>query len=94
MYHGTPATGTGRVEELVERIFLKYVLRIWKAVDNVNDILKKAECSSHFSYIKSKGELLFLDISGCGYTMSDPDVASSPRFFEEGTSFPWGGYFV
>ena len=77
------------VEEFVDEHFMKYINndgRILKAGDSDIDILKKTDCYCYFSYIKSEGELVVLDIQWCGYTMFDSEVASSLRFFE-GTLF-------
>ena len=78
------------VEEFVDEHFMKYINndgRILKAGDSDIDILKKTDCYCFFSYIKSEGELVVLDIQWCGYTMFDSEVASSLRFFEESTLF-------
>ena len=78
------------VEEFVDEHFMKYINndgRILKAGDSDIDTLKKTDCYCYFSYIKSEGELVVLDIQWCGYTMFDSEVASSLRFFEEGTLF-------
>ena len=78
------------VEVFVDRNFMKYINNdgtILKAGHSDNDILEKTKCYFHFSYIKSEGELIVLDIQGCCYIIFDPDVASARRFFEEYTLF-------
>lgn len=57
------------------------------------DILKKAECCSHFSYTKSESEMIVLDIQRHGYTMFDAKVASSLPFSEDGKLFCVGNLF-
>ena len=85
--------GTGEDETLIIEEFVDENFVTLKAGDSDNDILKKGKCCSHFSYKKSEGELIVLDIQGCGYPMFDPEVASSLRFFEEGTLFSVGNLF-
>ena len=39
--------------------------------------LEKAECLAHFSYHWSENKLLLVDIQGAGYTLYDPEIATS-----------------
>ena len=66
------------IEEFVDGNFRKYVN------SNGNDCCKgdrsalfeKAECLAHFTYERSKKEVMLLDIQGCEYSLIDPEIAS------------------
>ena len=84
------------IKEFADANFMKYINKdgtILNTGDSDNDVLKKTECCSHVSDIKSEGELIVLDIQGCDYTIFDPEVVSSLYFFEEGTLFGVGNLF-
>ncbi|CAB4007086.1 transient receptor potential cation channel subfamily M member 6-like [Paramuricea clavata] len=71
------------VEEFVDGEFSKYINNDGTLCKNVNEvILQKAECLSHFSFEKSNNQVMVLDIQGCGYSLVDPEVASSSLFDE------------
>lgn len=71
------------VEEYVYRVFSKYINNDGTLCQDVHDvIMQKAECLSHFSFEKSSCQLMLLDIQGCGYSLVDPEVASSSLFDE------------
>ena len=73
------------VEDYVDGSFTKYINNdgtISKSIDDGN-ALQMAECLTHFSYVKSKDALLLVDIQGCGYTLYDPEIATSKGSFDE-----------
>ena len=41
-----------------------------------NECHDKADAFDHYTYEKSQGNLVVLDIQGVGYSLCDPDVAS------------------
>lgn len=79
-YEEEPVT----VEELVAGKFLKYVNNDGTCVkpsedeeDDVKDIFLKAQCLVHMSYVMSKKQLMLLDIQGSGYSLYDPEMATT-----------------
>ena len=68
------------VEELVSGSFYKYVNNDGTCIvlkDEDKDIFLKAQCLMHASYLFSNKELMLLDIEGSGYTLYDPEVATT-----------------
>ena len=64
------------VEEFVEGTFTKYINNDGLPCSNIEeDLHKKAECLSHYSYVHSKRQVMVVDIQGAGY-MFDPEVVS------------------
>jgi hypothetical protein len=50
----------------------------------------KAECYAHFTYEKSEGKLIVLDLQGSKYTLYDPDISSS-ELLDDGKMQFWYG---
>ena len=50
---------------------------------NPQDIVKKAECFVHFTYVKSGEQLVGLDIQGNESTLTDPEIATKTLCDEE-----------
>ena len=44
--------------------------------ENKKELIAKDECLCHYSFVKSEGELLLVDIQGCDYFLFDPEIAS------------------
>ena len=66
------------VEEFVEGTFTKYINNDGLPCGNIEeDLHKKAECLSHYSYVHSKKQVMVVDIQGAGYNMFDPEIASA-----------------
>jgi hypothetical protein len=83
VYFGKKGDKFVTVEEFVDGEFSKYINNYGTLCNNVNEvILQKAECLSHFSFEKSNNQVTVLDIQGCGYSLVDPEVASSSLFDE------------
>ncbi len=61
--------------------------RFYKYVNNNGDILPlhtskldvglKAQCYCHYTYVKSKKQLMVLDIQGVNYQLCDPEISST-----------------
>lgn len=66
------------VEEFVPGNFVKYVNNDGLICSKDSDMRQKAESLPHFSFIKSKEELMVLDIQGSvsQYKLFDPEIAS------------------
>lgn len=66
------------IEKYIPGSFIKYMNNTEQlCVDGGNEYAQKAECLSHFSFIKSQGKLMVMDIQGCGEKLYDPEIASS-----------------
>jgi hypothetical protein len=66
------------LEEFIEGDFVKYINNTGKAcVPDIDIIGQKAQCLAHFSYEKSKSELMILDIQGSGHMLFDPEIATA-----------------
>ena len=48
-----------------------------------SDIALKAEMFSHYTYAKSQSQLMVLDVQGAGYSLCDPEIASSQLVDDE-----------
>lgn len=66
------------VEEFVDGTFVKYINNNGiSCVEDGNVIGQKAQCLSHFSYEKSGGKLMVVDLQGSSYDLYDPEIATS-----------------
>ena len=65
------------VEEFVSGTFDKYINNDGTICGKNKNLTEKAECLAHYSYEKSKKEIMVVDIQGCGVRLFDPEVASS-----------------
>ena len=68
------------VEEFIPGEFKKYINNDGTIVYGLPEDLEmslKAQCLSHYTYVKSNKKLLLLDIQGAGFTLFDPEVATS-----------------
>lgn len=73
------------VEEYIEREFVKYINNngdLWQPSDEIVDM---AECFAHFTYEKSDGKIMVLDLQGSKYNLYDPEIASSELLDGDGT---------
>ena len=65
-------------ERYIDGNFQKYINNMGKlSVHNNNFLGQKAECFAHFSYKKSKKQLMVLDLQGSGHLLYDPEIAST-----------------
>lgn len=71
------------VERYIDGNFQKYLNNTGElSVPNDNLLGQKAECLAHFSYEKSKKQLMVLDLQGSGHLLYDPEIAST-KLLEE-----------
>ncbi len=71
------------IEEFIEGKFEKYVNNDGTVCTRGDDIQLKAECLVHFSFHKSDGKLMLLDIQGAGMKLCDPEIASCQLLSED-----------
>lgn len=72
------------VEEYIDGKFAKYINNNGDIFTKDGILCKKAESLAHFSYEKSQGKLMVLDIQGSGYSLYDPEISSADQVDEEG----------
>ena len=66
------------VEEYVEGDFVKYINNNACICSNSSSVASmKAQSLVHFSYEKSEGKLMLLDLQGSGFHLFDPEIAST-----------------
>ena len=54
------------------------IMMVQSSTKNLHAVNKaKAECYSHFTFKKSEGKFVVLDIQGCGLTFCDPEIATT-----------------
>ena len=56
-------------EEYIDGEFTKYLNNTGKPCDRDSDIWKKCESLAHFSYERSSGNLMVVDMQGSGHTL-------------------------
>lgn len=71
------------IEEYIDGNFVKYINNNGDICDG-GEICDKAEAFAHFTYEKSEGKLIVLDIQGAGYTLYDPEIATLQLLSDEG----------
>ena len=66
------------VEELVSGEFSKYINNDGlPCSEQDEDLVQKAGCLTHYSYIKSEKQVMVVDVQGVGCDLFDPEIASS-----------------
>lgn len=65
------------VEDYLSGKFCKYINNNGDFSSNGDEVSLKAEAFVHYSYVKSGAQLMVLDIQGVGYSLCDPEIASS-----------------
>jgi len=66
------------VEKFIPGVFKKYINNNGESIEGGHEeLIEKAECLSHFSYQKSKGKLLLVDIQGSDFDLYDPEFATA-----------------
>ena len=81
-------TNTGEyvtVEEFIDGDFIKYINNDGIVNSKQHQLMGKAECFAHFTFQKSQGKLIVLDIQGSDQYLYDPETASSELFNDDGT---------
>ena len=72
------------VEEFIPGDFAKFINNNGIVCEEDTMLCKKAQAFSHFTYEKSEGKVMVLDIQGSGYTLYDPEIASAEIHNEDG----------
>lgn len=65
------------IEEFIDGVFVKYINNNGDICAEDDVLCDKAQCFSHFTYEKSQGKLMVLDVQGAGLTLYDPEIASA-----------------
>ena len=72
------------VEEFILGDFVKFINNNGIVFEEDTMLCKKAQAFSHFTYDKSEGKVMVLDIQGSGYTLYDPEIASADLHSKDG----------
>ena len=72
------------VEEFIDGDFIKYINNDGFLCKKHHHLMSKAECYAHFTYQKSEGKLIVLDIQGSNQFLYDPEIASSDLLSDDG----------
>jgi len=67
----------GTIEEFIDGVFVKYISNNGDIGAEDDVLCDKAQCFLHFTYEKSQGTLMELDVQGAGLTLYDPEIASA-----------------
>ena len=85
-YHATTTKGEPLfIEPFIEGRFDKYVNNngtvssVRNGDEQQQELQSKAEALCHFSYSRSSKFAMVLDIQGCGFSLTDPEVATIER---------------
>lgn len=71
------------IEDFICGHFRKYINNDGSIDEEKDELVRKAECLAHFSYQKSKKQLILLDIQGSGHTLFDPEIATAVDYMEQ-----------
>ena len=71
------------IEEFIKGDFVKYMNNNGEVCEE-GTVCDKAQAFVHFTYEKSEGKLIVLDIQGAGYTLYDPEIASLDLLSDDG----------
>ena len=77
------------IEEYISGSFKKYVNNDREISNEKCASCEKAECLAHFSFEKSDRKLMLLDIQGAGYTLCDPEIATTELLSDEDDYVLW-----
>lgn len=58
-------------------MFVKYINNNGDICAKDDVLCDKAQCFTHFTYEKSQGKLMVLDVHGAGLNLYDPEIASA-----------------
>ena len=73
------------VEEYINGTFVKYINNNGVLCLTDDMVCDKAQCFAHFTFEKSEGRLIVLDIQGAEYNLYDPEIASSQLLNDDGS---------
>ena len=73
------------VEEYIDGDFIKYINNDGSLCSKQHPLMEKAECFAHYTFQKSKGKLIVLDLQGFNNTLYDPEISSSELLNDDGT---------
>ena len=58
-----------------------------KYLMNIKVIYEKAHALAHFTYNYTGKEMMLLDLQGSGYSLYDPEIATSDLFDDDGEAY-------
>ena len=70
------------IEEFIDGKFTKYINNNGESCSSGENELK-AQCLTHFTYVKSEEHLMLLDVQGSGVDLYDPEIASNNLYDEK-----------
>ena len=73
------------IEEFIDGVFVKYINNNGDICTEDDVLCDKAQCFAHFTYEKSKGKLMVLDVQGAGLNLYDPEIASAELTDDDGS---------
>ncbi|KXJ10632.1 Transient receptor potential cation channel subfamily M member 6 [Exaiptasia diaphana] len=65
------------IEKYLEGTFSKHVNNTGKVCGDGSEVSLKAEAFSHYTYQKSREQLMVLDVQGVGFDLCDPEIATT-----------------
>lgn len=77
VYYGKLRDESVTVEPYIPGTFKKYINNNGEILVKDGEIAAKVEAFAHFTYVKSEKSLMVLDIQGTGYSLYDPEIAST-----------------
>ena len=77
VYLGKLYGETVTIEKYLEGTFTKHVNNTGEVCGNDSELSLKAETFCHFTYMKSGKQLMVVDVQGVGFTLCDPEVATT-----------------
>ena len=80
----------GRLEKYISNNSAVYPVE--RGTDYEIELHAKAETLSHYSYCRSGKQIMVLDIQGCGYSITDPEVATVERTDKLNNTILWWKY--
>eukprot|EP00794_Sanderia_malayensis_P013471 gene13471-14862_t len=86
VYYGKLKGESVTVELYIPGTFIKYINNNGEILVQDGEIAAKVEAFAHFTYVKSERALVVLDIQGTGYSLYDPEIASTDLLDESKSS--------
>ena len=86
LYYSSIGNVPVTVKEYIPGMFEKYSNNNGlssKASPQSDEVIEKASCFAHFSYVHTNMQMIVLDLQGVAYTLCDPEIAST-RLLEDG----------
>eukprot|EP00794_Sanderia_malayensis_P010333 gene10333-11408_t len=81
-YFGKIGNDAVMIEKVINGSFVKYINNTGDIAQKEEDseLISKIEAFSYYTYFKSKGQLMVLELQGVGYQLCELEIASSTLF--------------